>query len=179
MFPVQEEERKTGIPGFTIRPAKPEEVSLVLRFIVELAEYEGVAHEVEATEELLRDNLFGRKPSAEVLFGCFQGVPVGFALFFNNFSTFQGKPGIYLEDLYVRPEMRGRGFGTAMLAYLAHLALERGGGRFEWGVFTWNTPAREFYCSIGAKPQERYLLNRLEGKGLQDLAARFQGKREV
>ena len=173
---MQEEEQKTGIPGFTIRPARPDEVPLVLRFIVELAEYEGVAHEVNATEELLRENLFGPKPSAEVLFGCFQGVPVGFALFFNNFSTFQGKPGIYLEDLYVRPEMRGRGFGTAMLAYLAGLTLERSGGRFEWGVFTWNTPAREYYLSIGARPQERYLLNRLEGPALQSLAARFHGK---
>lgn len=166
---------KTGIPNFTIRPAGPDEVPLILRFIIELAEYEGVAHEVEATEELLRENLFGPRSSAEVVFGCFDGSPVGFALFFQNFSTFQGKPGIYLEDLYVRPEMRGKGIGTAMLAYLAHLTLERRGGRFEWGVFTWNIPAREYYASIGAKPQERYLLNRMEGSALQDLAEGFEG----
>ena len=173
---MSKDQVKTGIPNFVIRPAGPDEVPLILRFIIELAEYEGVAHEVEATEELLRENLFGQRPSAEVAFGCFNGSPVGFALFFLNFSTFQGKPGIYLEDLYVRPEMRGKGFGTAMLAYLARLTLERSGGRFEWGVFSWNTPAREYYLSIGARPQERYLLNRLEGPALQSLAARFEGK---
>ena len=171
---MSKDQVKTGIPNFVIRPAGPDEVPLILRFIIELAEYEGVAHEVEATEELLRENLFGQRPSAEVAFGCFNGSPVGFALFFHNFSTFQGKPGIYLEDLYVRPEMRGKGFGTAMLAYLARLTLERSGGRFEWGVFTWNTPAREYYESIGAKPQERYLLNRMEGPALRRLAARFE-----
>lgn len=163
-----------GIPNFTIRLAGADEVPLILLLIIGLAEYEGVAHEVEATEELLRENLFGQRPSAEVVFGCFEGSPVGFALFFQNFSTFQGKPGIYLEDLYIRPEMRRKGFGTAMLAYLARLALERGGGRFEWGVFTWNTPAREYYASIGANPQDRYLLNRLEGPALERLAARCQ-----
>lgn len=173
---MSKEEAKTGIPDFTIRTAGLDEVPLILRFIVELAEYEGVANEVEATEELLRENIFGQRSSAEVVFGCFHGSPVGFALFFPNFSTFQGKPGIYLEDLYVRPEMRGKGFGTAMLAYLARLTLERSGGRFEWGVFSWNTPAREYYLSIGARPQERYLLNRLEGPALQSLAARFEGK---
>jgi len=163
----------TKYKGFTIRAAEESEIPLILRFIVELADYEGVAHEVEATEDLLRENLFGERPSAEVIFGCLDGEPVGFALFFSNFSTFQGKPGIYIEDLYVRPEVRGRGYGTAMLAYLAGLTLERKGGRFEWGVFTWNTPAREYYASIGAKPQERYLLNRVEGQALEDLAGRF------
>ena len=163
----------TKCKGFTIRAAQECEVPLILRFIVELADYEGVAHEVEATEDLLRENLFGERPSAEVIFGCLDGEPVGFALFFHNFSTFQAKPGIYIEDLYVRPEVRGRGYGTAMLAYLASLTLKRKGGRFEWGVFTWNTPAREYYVSIGAKPQERYLLNRVEGQALEDLAGRF------
>lgn len=163
---------KTGIPNFTIRPAGPDEVPLILRFIIELAEFEGLAHEVEATEELLRENLFGEKSAAEVIFGYFKGEPVGFALFFHNFSTFQGKPGLYLEDLYVRPELRGKGFGTAMLAYLANLTLERKGGRFEWGVLTWNVPAREYYASIGAKPQERFLLNRMEGSALEDLAGK-------
>jgi GNAT superfamily N-acetyltransferase len=170
---VSKNEAKTRIPNFTIRPAEAGEVPLILQFILELAEYEGLAHEVEATEELLRKNLFGVKPSAEVVFGCFKGEPVSFALFFHNFSTFQGKPGLYLEDLYVRPELRGKGFGTAMLAYLANLALERKGGRFEWGVLTWNAPAREYYASIGAKPQERFLLNRMEGPALEDLARKF------
>lgn len=163
----------TKIPGFTIRPAGVGEVPLILRFIIELAEYEGVAEEVEATEELLRENLFGEKSSAEVIFGCFEKEPIGFALYFRNFSTFQGRPGLYLEDLYVRPEMRGKGFGTAMLAYLACLARQQSLGRFEWGVFTWNSAAREYYRSIGAKPQERYLLNRLEGASLLSLAERF------
>ena len=99
----------TKCKGFTIRAAEESEVPLILRFIVELADYEGVAHEVEATEGLLRENLFGERPSAEVFFGCLDGEPVGFALFFHNFSTFQAKPGIYIEDLYVRPEVRGRG----------------------------------------------------------------------
>ncbi len=166
-------EFKTNIQDFTIRAAKVEEVPLVLKFIVELAEYEGLAGEVEATEELLRENLFGRRPSAEVVFGCLEGVPVGFALFFQNFSTFQGKPGIYLEDLYVKKEVRGKGFGTVMLAYLADLTLRRNGGRLEWGVLTWNTPAREYYAAIGALPQERFLLNRMEGDALKNLAARL------
>lgn len=166
-------EIKTKIPGFTIRPAEPEETPLVLRFIIELAEYEGLGHEVEATEELLRENLFGERPTAEVVFGCLEGNPVGFALFFHNFSTFQGKPGLYLEDLYVRPEMRGKGFGTAMLAFLADLTLKRGGGRFEWGVLTWNTPARKYYVAIGADPQERFLLNRVTGPALLNLAERL------
>jgi GNAT superfamily N-acetyltransferase len=171
---MEKGEIKTKIAGFTIRSAGADEVPLVLRFIIELAEYEGVAQEVEATEEILRENLFGEKASAEVIFGCFENEPIGFALYFRNFSTFQGKPGLYLEDLYVRPEMRGRGFGTALLAYLACLVRRQSLGRFEWGVFTWNTPARDFYRSIGAKPQERYLLNRLEGDSLRSLAEKFE-----
>jgi GNAT superfamily N-acetyltransferase len=162
-----------NLQNFSIRQATVEDVPLILQFILELAEYEGLAHEVDATEDLLRENLFGSKPSAEVVFGCHEGTPVGFALFFQNFSTFQAKPGIYLEDLYVRPGLRGKGYGTAMLAFLAKLAVKRNGGRFEWGVLTWNTPAREYYVSIGAKPQERFLLNRMEGAALETLAARF------
>lgn len=160
----------TSIPDFTIRSVEPEDVPLIHRLILELADYEGLAHEVEATEDLLRENLFGSNAIVEVVLGCYQGVPVGFALFFQNFSTFQGKPGIYLEDLYIRPEMRGKGMGTVLMAYLARLTLERNGGRFEWGVLAWNTPARDYYVSIGAKPQDRFLLNRLEGAALQVLA---------
>lgn len=170
---MTKKEIATKIPGFTIRLAKADEVPLILRFIVELAEHEGLTQEVTATEELLRENLFGERPAAEVLFGCFEGEPVGFAVFFYNFSTLQGKPGLYLEDLYVRPKMRGRGFGTTLLAYLARLTLEHDGGRFDWGVLTWNTSARQFYLSIGARPQERFLLNRVDGEALRELASKF------
>jgi GNAT superfamily N-acetyltransferase len=137
---------------------------------MELAGYEELAHEVEATVELLREHLFGKTPRAEVVFACYEGEPVGFALFFHNFSTFQGRPGLYLEDLYVRPEMRGKGIGTALLAFLARLTMERSGGRLEWGVLTWNTPAREYYASIGAEPQDRFILNRVTGKTLEEMA---------
>lgn len=165
--------RQRSLPGFSIRKATVEDVPLVLRFILELAEYEGLAHEVEATEDLLRETLFGNRSSAEVVFACHEGIPVGFALYFQNFSTFQGRPGIYLEDLYVKPAWRGKGYGTALLAFLAKLTVNRNGGRLEWGVLTWNTPAREYYVSIGAKPQERFLLNRVEGQELKRLAERL------
>lgn len=165
--------RALSLPGFSIRPATGEDVPLILQFILELAEYEGLAHEVEATEDLLRKTLFGNPPSAEVIFACHEGIPVGFALFFQNFSTFKGRPGIYLEDLYVKPAWRGKGYGTALLAFLAKMTVERNGGRLEWGVLTWNTPAREYYLSIGARPQERFLLNRMEGEEIKALADRF------
>lgn len=164
------EEFKTRIPEVSIRAARPDEAHLVLQFIIELAEYERLAHEVQATEELIAEHLFGENPRAEVVFACHGEELVGFALFFHNFSTFQGKPGIYLEDLYVRPEMRGKGIGTALLAFLARMTVERGGGRLEWGVLTWNTPAREYYASIGAEPQDRFILNRVTGKTLEEMA---------
>lgn len=160
----------TKIPGVTIRPARPGEAPLVLKFIIELAEYEELAHEVQATEELIERHLFGERPPAEVVFACYEGKPVGFALFFNNFSTFLGKPGIDLEDLYVRPEMRGKGIGRALFSYLARLTIERGGGRLEWMVLTWNRPAQKFYASIGAEQQDRLLVDRLTGKALEELA---------
>ncbi|WP_352426019.1 GNAT family N-acetyltransferase [Aminomonas paucivorans] len=156
--------------AFSIRPASREEVPLILGFIRELAEYETLGDEVEATEALLEEHLFGPRPCAEVLFACWDGQPVGFALYFWNFSTFTGRPGLYLEDLYVRPPYRGRGIGKALLAHLAALTAGRKGGRFEWGVLVWNTPAREFYASMGACPQDRFLLQRMEGEALLRLA---------
>jgi GNAT superfamily N-acetyltransferase len=161
-----------------IRPAVVEDVPLVLRFIRELAEYEELAHHVVATEEGLRHTLFGPSPKAEVVFAMVEGEAAGFALFFHNYSTFLGKLGIYLEDLYVRPELRGRGIGGALLRHLARLALERGCGRLEWSVLDWNEPALAFYRSIGAKPVEGWTVHRLTGSALTDLAhARDDGRR--
>ncbi len=154
----------------TIRPAAEHEVSLVLAFIRELAEYERLSHQVVATEEGLRRALFGPRPFAEVVFACLDGEPVGFALFFHNFSTFLGQPGIYLEDLYVRPAARGRGVGRRLLEWLARLAVERGCGRLEWAVLNWNEPAIGFYRRLGAAPLEEWQIFRLTGPALERLA---------
>jgi len=155
---------------FTIRPAVAEDVPLILHFIRRLAEYERLAHEVTATEEVLRQTLFGHRPSAEVILGYLGEEPVGFALFFHNFSTFLGRPGIYLEDLFVEEEHRGRGFGRAMLRHLAQLALERDCGRLEWWVLDWNRPAIDFYRRLGAAPMSDWTVYRLSGEALQRLA---------
>ena len=154
----------------TIRPATPSDVPLILRFIRELAEYERLAHEVVATEDGLRDTLFGPRPYAEVVIAEEEGEPAGFALFFHNYSTFLGRTGIYLEDLYVRPGMRGRGTGRALLAHLARLAVERGCGRLEWWVLDWNEPAIRFYRSLGARPMDDWTVFRVSGDALQRLA---------
>ena len=164
---------QTRIPDFGIRPAVAEDVPLILAFIRELAEYEKLSHEVVATEDLLRKTLFGDRNAAEVILGYLGDKPVGFALFFHNFSTFLGRPGIYLEDLYVKPEIRGRGIGKTMLAYLAHLARERQCGRLEWWVLDWNKPAVAFYRSIGAVPMDQWTVHRLTGEALDQLADRF------
>jgi GNAT superfamily N-acetyltransferase len=153
-----------------IRPASATDVPLVLRFVRELAEYERLAGEVVATEEGLRDTLFGPSPKAEVVFAMVDGVEAGFALFFHNYSTFHGRLGIYLEDLYVRPELRGRGVGTALLRHLAQLALERDCRRLEWSVLDWNEPALAFYRAIGAKPIEGWTVHRVDGDALTKLA---------
>lgn len=154
-----------------IRNATIEDVPLILEFIKGLAEYEKLAHEVTATEEILRKTLFGSRPAAEVVTCHCEGAPAGFALFFHNYSTFLGKPGIYLEDLFVKPEFRGKGLGRALLIYLARLAVERDCGRFEWSVLDWNEPAIGFYKSLGAVPKDDWTIFRVSGDALTQLAA--------
>lgn len=155
-----------------IRPATKGDVGLVLGFIHELAEYEKLAHEVEATEEQLRENLFGQHPQAEVLVAEWQEEPVGFALFFHNFSTFRGVRGLYLEDLYVQVDHRGKGIGKAMLKELAAIAVERGCARFEWSVLDWNRPAIEFYEAMGARLMTDWRTCRIDDDALRALASR-------
>ena len=154
----------------TIRPATVQDVPKILEFIRGLADYEKLSHEVVADEALLRDNLFGSKPYAEVIFGCEGDVEVGFALFFHNFSTFLGRPGIYLEDLFVDPAYRGKGYGKALLAHLAQLVVQRGCGRLDWAVLDWNAPAIDFYKSLGAVQMEYWLTSRLTGDALLQMA---------
>jgi GNAT superfamily N-acetyltransferase len=158
--------------GPEIRAATEEDVPLLLSLIRELAEYERLSHEVVATEETLRDALFGGRQVAETLLAYLGAEPVGFALFFHNFSTFLGRPGIYLEDLYVRPACRGAGVGRALLVHIAGLARDRNCGRLEWSVLDWNEPAIGFYESIGASPVSGWTVYRVTGKALEDLAAR-------
>ncbi len=160
----------TTMPFF-IRAALPGDVPMVLALVHELAEYERLVHEVDATEDDLREALFGSRPCAEVLIAGIDGdVIVGFALFFHNFSTFRGRPGIYLEDLYVRPEYRGAGIGRALLARLASLAVERGCRRLEWSVLDWNAPAIGFYTALGAEPMHGWTVFRLTDASLAALA---------
>ncbi|HLJ73939.1 MAG TPA: GNAT family N-acetyltransferase [Thermoanaerobaculia bacterium] len=154
-----------------IREATEADVPLILQFIKDLAEYERLAHKVVASEEGLRRTLFGNPRFAEVVLAREDGEDVGFALFFHNYSTFLGSPGIYLEDLFVKPSMRGRGIGKALLGHLAHLATERGCGRVEWAVLDWNAPSIEFYKSIGAAPLDDWIIFRLTGEALTRLAA--------
>jgi len=158
------------IPGLEIRPATVDDVALVLSFIRKLAAYERLSHEVVATEDLLRETLFGPCRSAEVVLAYYEGRPVGFALFFHNFSTFLGRPGLYVEDLYVDESCRGRGIGKALLAYLAQLARQRHCGRLEWWVLDWNEPAIRFYKGLGAVPMDEWTVFRLTGQALDRLA---------
>lgn len=162
----------TRLGNFKIRFAQPEDTPLILEFIKGLAEYEKMLDCVEATEEILRETLFTRK-AAEVIIGEYNGLPVGFALFFHNFSTFIGKPGLYLEDLFVKPEFRGKGLGKIMLSYLAKLAKERDCGRFEWWCLDWNEPSIAFYKSLGAVPMDEWTVYRVSGKALDELADNF------
>ncbi len=155
---------------FTIRPANIADIPLILQLIRDLATYERAPNDVTATEEQLGQVLFGDKPSAEVVLG-FEGEwPVGFAVFFHNFSTWLGRPGLYLEDLFVQPEKRGRGYGRALLAHLAGIARERGCGRMEWAVLDWNDPAIQFYRKLGATPMEEWTVFRLTSDGISKLA---------
>jgi GNAT superfamily N-acetyltransferase len=153
-----------------VRGATREDVPLVLDLIRELAEYEKLSHEVVATEGSLLEWLFGDRPVAEVLVAEYGGEAAGLALFFHNFSTFLGKPGIYLEDLYVRPRFRRSGIGKSMLAHLARLARERGCGRLEWSVLDWNEPSIRFYESLGAVAMDDWTVHRMTGEALEKLA---------
>ena len=155
----------------SIRPARPEDASEILRLICALADYEKLAHEAVGTEDALRQSLSGPKPAAEVLLAEEQGRPVGLALFFQNYSTFLARPGIYLEDLFVEPAWRGRGIGKALLTAVARLAVQRGCGRFEWAVLDWNTPAIEFYQALGARPLNDWTVFRLTGEALRRLGS--------
>ena len=154
----------------TLRPATADDAALVLRFIIELAEYEQLAHEVVATEDALARTLFGASPAAEVVLAAWDDVTVGFALCFPSYSTFLARPGLYLEDLYVRPSHRGRGIGLALLRHLATLVLARGHGRLEWSVLDWNQPAIRFYQSVGAVPLTEWTRWRVTGAALTALA---------
>jgi GNAT superfamily N-acetyltransferase len=154
-----------------VREASEGDVPLILSLIRELAEYEKLSHEVVATEEGLRESLFAGRRYAEVLIAEHDGAPAGFALFFHNFSTFLGKPGIYLEDLYVRPEFRGSGIGKKLLVNLARLAKERGCGRLEWWVLDWNESSIGFYKKLGAVPMDDWTVYRVAGTALEDLAS--------
>jgi len=155
-----------------IRPAVPGDIPLVLKFIQELAEYEKLSHEVTATEDQLRATLFGARPVAEVVIASHDDVPVGFAVFFANYSTFLGKPGLYLEDLFVRPAARGHGIGRALLEYLARLTLDRGWGRLEWRVLDWNEPSIGSYKKLGAEPLDDWTVFSVAGGALRALAGK-------
>ena len=152
-----------------IRPAVPADLPLVAALIRELAEYERLAHEVRFDEAQLHQHLFGARPMAEVAIGEVDGAAQGFALFFHNFSTFEGRPGIYLEDLFVRPEARGAGLGKTLLRHLARLAVERGCARLEWSVLDWNAPSIGFYRALGARSMDDWTIMRVDGDALQTL----------
>jgi GNAT superfamily N-acetyltransferase len=160
------------ISDLVIRPATVADVPIILELIRELATYERAPTEVTATQEELIDVLFGPRPAAEVLLAFEEETPVGFAVFFHNFSTWLGRPGLYLEDLFVRPEQRGKGYGRALLVHLAKIAHERGCGRMEWAVLDWNEPAIQFYKKLGAAPLDEWTVFRLTRDGIAKLAGK-------
>lgn len=166
----------TGLADFKLRFAEVADVSLILNFIRELAEYENMLPDVVATEEVLRESLFEQK-IAEVIIGEYKNAPIGFALFFYNFSTFLGKTGLYLEDLYVKPEMRGKGIGKIFLAFLAQLAIERKCGRLEWWCLDWNEPSIKFYKQMGAIPMDDWTVYRVSDEALYNLASKLPIKK--
>ena len=163
---------ETSLNDFKLRFADIDDVPLILRFIRELADYEKMLNEVVATEDILRESLFERK-IAEVIIGEYKNEPIGFCLFFHNFSTFLGRPGIYLEDLYVRPEMRGNGMGKIILSFLAKLAVERKCGRLEWWCLDWNELSVRFYKKLGAVPMDDWTVYRVSDKALEVLARKY------
>jgi len=155
-----------------IAAAAESDVPLILSFIRKLAEYEKLSHMFMATEENLREHVFGANPVVEVLLAYWDEEPAGFALYFLNFSTFLGRPGLYLEDLFVEPAQRGKGIGKALLKHLAKIVVERGYGRMQWAVLDWNTPSIEFYRSLGAVPLDDWITYRLTGEALEYLAGK-------
>ena len=155
-----------------IRPATERDAAIILDMIKALADYEKLAHAVTATEQTIRDSLFGAHPAAEVVIASAGGEPAGFALFFHNYSTFLAQRGLYLEDLFVSPAFRGRGVGRALLERLAAIAVDRDCGRFEWSVLDWNEPAIGFYRKLGAVPMEEWTIFRVTGDALKRLAGR-------
>lgn len=157
--------------ALSIVPARESDIPLILDFIRQLAEFERLTHEVTANEQVLRDSLFGERPVAEVALAYLAGEAVGFAVYFSNFSTFIGRPGIYLEDLFVKPAFRGKGIGRALLSYLARLAKQRNCARLEWAVLDWNQPAIDFYRRLGATPMHDWTVFRLAGSALDEAAA--------
>ena len=166
---------KGAQPLIAIRPAVATDAGLILAFIRELADFEQLSHEVVADEYGLAAQLFGDRPRAEVLIAEVDGTPAGFALFFHNFSTFVGKPGLYLEDLFVRPAFRGYGLGKQLMLRLAQIAVERDCSRFEWSVLDWNTPAVAFYRRLGAVGMDDWTVQRVSGDALRALAAKADG----
>jgi len=156
--------------NFEIRPARVEDVPVILELIRELATYERAPDEVTATEKQLVDVLFRERPAAEVLLAFEGKSPIGFAVFFHNFSTWLGRPGLYLEDLFVKPEKRGKGYGRALLIDLAKIARDRACGRMEWAVLNWNEPAIKFYRALGAEPLDEWTVFRLTREGIAELA---------
>lgn len=157
-------------PGVALRPAAAADVPLILALVRELAEYERALDECHATEDALADSLFGERPAAEVVIAELDGAAVGFALWFHNYSTWEARRGLYLEDLFVRPAARGRGVGRALLEHLAGVAVARGCGRFEWSVLDWNAPAIGFYAALGARMMTAWRIMRVDGEALPRLA---------
>jgi GNAT superfamily N-acetyltransferase len=172
--PIDEKEEvmmiATDTRGFQIKSATESDVSVILSFVKKLARYEQLLHEVVATEDLLRETLFGKRRTTEVAIGYLETKPVGFVLFFHNYSTFLGKPGLYIEDLFVDEDYRRRGYGRALLLHVARLAKQRGCGRLEWSVLDWNQPAIDFYKKLGALPMSEWTVFRVAGKSLDELA---------
>jgi GNAT superfamily N-acetyltransferase len=166
---------ETTIDGLSLRLATANDVPQILQFIQALAEYEKLSDQVVATEAKLIATLFGDQPFAEVVIADYQGQAAGFALFFHNYSTFLAKPGMYLEDLFVDPDLRGKGIGKALITFLAKLAVERDCGRLEWSVLDWNQPAIDFYQSLGAVMLHDWRINRVTGDTLNNMAALFPG----
>lgn len=156
--------------SITIRDAMREDAPLILSFIQELADYEKLLHEVVATEDNIRDSIFGASPKAFAIIGEIGGVPTGFALCFYNYSTFQGQPGIFIEDIYVRPEYRGQGIGKMFFRHIAKRAIDEKCGRIQWSVLKWNEPSIEFYKSMKARSMDEWTMFRLEGSSIEDLA---------